>query len=332
MPNYPRISIITPSYNQGKYIEQTIDSVLTQNYPNLEYIIIDGGSTDDTVNIIKKHEKHLKYWVSDPDRGHCHAINKGLKHCTGDIFNWLNSDDYYEPNALYKVAQAFMEDSTLHLVGGRERAFWSDTNTTESIYKGTKIDGDLYELIYQGIIDQPTTFWKMDIIQQLGELPESLHYTMDSYWWSKYLIMYGVERVKRIDDVLTNFRLHDQSKTVANQHEFDSNRLAIRLAISKQLNFNEAIINYLNKKTNIQLSPELFKTPIPIDQIKRDNIESNFAMHIYPRYYMKRDYSNAVSCFNLAYRYYKSITIYRDLIKLKILPNTILNSLRDLSF
>ena len=82
-------SIITPSYNQGQYIEQTIQSVLNQNYPNLEYIIIDGGSTDNTVEIIKKYEKHLKFWVSEKDKGQANAINKGLQYCTGEIFNWI---------------------------------------------------------------------------------------------------------------------------------------------------------------------------------------------------------------------------------------------------
>ena len=106
---YPKITIITPSFNQGNYLEQTIDSVLSQNYSNLEYIIIDGGSADNSVDIIKKYEKHLAYWVSEKDKGQTNAINKGLKIATGDIVNWLNSDDYYEPDALHKVADAFDE-------------------------------------------------------------------------------------------------------------------------------------------------------------------------------------------------------------------------------
>ena len=98
--NYPRISIVTPSYNQGQFIEQTIRSVLLQNYPNLEYIIIDGGSTDNTVETIEKYEQYITYWVSEPDRGQSHAINKGFARCTGEIMAWLNSDDLYLPSAL----------------------------------------------------------------------------------------------------------------------------------------------------------------------------------------------------------------------------------------
>src|SRR5688500_3818909 len=96
----PKISIITPTYNQGHFIEQTIQSVIEQDYPNLEYIIIDGGSTDDTLSVIKKYEKYISYWISEKDKGQSEAINKGFKKATGDVVNWLNSDDYYEPGVL----------------------------------------------------------------------------------------------------------------------------------------------------------------------------------------------------------------------------------------
>src|SRR3989449_8900440 len=102
--SYPTISIVTPSYNQGAYLEKTILSVLNQEYPNTEYIVIDGGSTDNSLEIIKKNEKYLKYWVSEPDRGQSNAINKGFLHTTGDLLAWLNSDDYYMPGGLWALA------------------------------------------------------------------------------------------------------------------------------------------------------------------------------------------------------------------------------------
>ncbi len=93
--NYPKISIVTPSFNHAQFLEETILSVITQNYPNLEYVIIDGGSTDGSVDIIKKYEKHLTYWVSEPDNGHGDALNKGFAKSTGEIMAWINSDDKY---------------------------------------------------------------------------------------------------------------------------------------------------------------------------------------------------------------------------------------------
>ena len=101
---YPKITVVTPNYNYGHYLEETIRSVLLQGYPNLEYIIIDGGSTDNSVEIIKKYESYVTYWESKPDRGQTHAINKGLERATGEIFNWINSDDILMPGALLAIA------------------------------------------------------------------------------------------------------------------------------------------------------------------------------------------------------------------------------------
>ncbi len=113
----PKISVVTPSYNQGKYIRETIDSVLSQSYPNLEYIVIDGGSTDETLSVINDYEDRIDYFVSEPDEGQSHAINKGFEQATGDILCWLNSDDQFAPDALWSVALAFIQSSA-DLVAG----------------------------------------------------------------------------------------------------------------------------------------------------------------------------------------------------------------------
>ncbi len=118
----PKITIITPSFNQGNFLEQTILSVLDQQYPNLEYMVIDGGSRDASVSIIRRYEKHLAYWVSEKDAGQSDAINKGLRRATGQVINWLNSDDYYEPRTLFTVAEHFGEPGT-RVLCGRSRLF-----------------------------------------------------------------------------------------------------------------------------------------------------------------------------------------------------------------
>jgi glycosyltransferase involved in cell wall biosynthesis len=117
-PSWPKISIVTPSYNQGQFLERTISSVLNQNYPNLEYIIIDGGSTDESVEIIKRYEKYLAYWVSEKDGGQSEAINKGFKKATGDLFNWINSDDILFPRALFRIAEAYTRQPSADLIVG----------------------------------------------------------------------------------------------------------------------------------------------------------------------------------------------------------------------
>ncbi|MBZ0305900.1 MAG: glycosyltransferase, partial [Anaerolineae bacterium] len=118
MTLYPRITVVTPSYNQGQYLEATIRSVLSQNYPNLEYIVIDGGSTDTSTAIIQKYADQLAYWVSEKDRGQTHAINKGFQRGTGEVMGWLNSDDILLPGTLHAVGRAFAQDSSLKVVSG----------------------------------------------------------------------------------------------------------------------------------------------------------------------------------------------------------------------
>ena len=130
---WPKISVVTPSYNQGKFIEETIRSILLQSYPNLEYIIIDGGSTDDSVQIIRKYEQWLTYWVSEPDRGQAHAINKGFARCTGELMGWINSDDSLFPNALHYLAVAHQKQPQAILLGNV--LHFSDTGFAKVAYQ-----------------------------------------------------------------------------------------------------------------------------------------------------------------------------------------------------
>lgn len=209
----PKISIITPSYNQGQFLEQTIQSVLLQNYPNLEYIIIDGGSSDNSLEIIKKYEHHLSFWVSERDSGQTEAINKGLKRATGDIIAWINSDDIYLPGVFNIVADHFQKHSNVEMIYGNAEII--DENGTFLFHK-KEISFDKYMGICFGfglLISQPTAFWKRTVFDKVGYLNESLQYDMDGDFWSRMAFLCQMEH---IDQLIAQARYHRDAKTVRN--------------------------------------------------------------------------------------------------------------------
>lgn len=231
----PKISIITPSLNQVNFLEQTITSVLSQNYPNLEYIIIDGGSTDQSVEIIKKYKKHLAYWVSKPDRGQSDAINKGLRKATGEVINWINSDDYYEKGALTAIADAF-RDKEVNAVCGKGKIVRQDGELVR-YSRGTDVYNDnLAKTIGWARIDQPETFFRRQVLKKTGLLNPNLHYVMDKAWWINYLLIFGLDGVRKFDDILVNFRLHEASKTVSQSKHFAQETDGLFLQLAEQNN------------------------------------------------------------------------------------------------
>jgi glycosyltransferase involved in cell wall biosynthesis len=221
----PRISVITPSFNHGQFIEETIRSVLLQSYPNLEYIIIDGGSTDQTIDVIKEYEPWLAYWVSEPDHGQSHAINKGLEKATGEWVAWLNADDAYLPGALYNVATAALKNNqfvswivgttivtdsklretgqfvpSLYTASGRDRKYrpsgWTD-------FVCTKRSGIA--------LPQQSSFWLRSAVVKAGGVDESLHYAMDHELYGR--LAYHGYRPVLLEEALACFRLHEEQKT-----------------------------------------------------------------------------------------------------------------------
>lgn len=256
----PSISIITPSYNQGAYLEQTIDSVLSQNYPGLQYIIIDGGSTDNSTEIIKKHERHLYRWISEKDNGQSDAINKGLQTATGEVVNWLNSDDWYCENTLQRVGELFT-DSNIEVVSGRSRILLNGKEIRQN--KGTDIyPGNLEKTIGCARIDQPETFFRRSCIEQFGLLNTHLHYIMDKEWWMRYLLCFGLDHIYSIPDILVNFRLHETSKTYNYLSHFDRENfdLFYSIALDKAPLWADSLRQSMN--TNLVLGVHYLNLPV----------------------------------------------------------------------
>lgn len=212
--DWPRISIVTPSYNQGQFIEETIRSVLLQGYPNLEYIIIDGGSTDNSVEIIKKYEHYLTYWISELDRGQSHAINKGWEKCTGNYLAWMNSDDCYLANALIDTVKIFLEYNCDFIYG---TTYIGSSIEEKKLIEGKRIKDfklkNLLKFFYsvEYIIPSQSVFMAKSILEKVGFLNESLLYCMDLDLFVRILLANPV--VYRNSKPICFYRTHDMTKT-----------------------------------------------------------------------------------------------------------------------
>jgi glycosyltransferase involved in cell wall biosynthesis len=218
---YPSISIITPSYNQGNFLEENIRSVIDQKYPNIEHIIIDGGSKDNSTEIIEKYKQHFAYAISEKDKGQSDAVNKGFEKSTGEIIGWLNSDDYLAPGALEAVRIAFA-DPSVNVVAGYSIDFFEGSNKQIISLPTIVKDQDLAYHLRFANINQPATFFRRDAFASMMPVNLTLYYGMDREMWIKYLLKYGIARAKRIEDRLVYFRYHNNSKSISADEGVDT--------------------------------------------------------------------------------------------------------------
>ena len=207
----PLVSIVTPSYQQARFLAATMDSVLNQTYPNIEYIVIDGGSNDGSAEIIRARAGRLAYWVSEPDQGQTDAINKGFSRANGQIMAWLNSDDTYEPEAVAQAVTYLAEYPRVGLVYG-EANFIDEHGRVIGRFPAAQTD---YTRLRRGYvhIPQQAAFWRADLWRQVGPLDQGLYFAMDYDLWRK---LAAVSQIKYLPGrVWANFRLHGDSKTIA---------------------------------------------------------------------------------------------------------------------
>ncbi|MHB8727690.1 MAG: glycosyltransferase family 2 protein [Sulfuricaulis sp.] len=213
---FPRISIVTPSYNQAHYLERTICSVLDQNYPNLEYIIIDGGSTDGSVDIIKKHSKHLVYWVSEPDQGQTQAINKGLQIATGEWVGWQNSDDIYYPGSFFGLVQAATAHPRSNLIVGNMRLIDGQGREIRDI---RYVRPTYRALLAEGmVLTNQAAFWRRSIHDEIGYLNEEFSCGFDYEWFLRVTQRY---RAHHVNKTWGGLRIHGETKSSRIQERFE---------------------------------------------------------------------------------------------------------------
>lgn len=227
---YPKISIVTPSYNQDHYIEETIRSILLQNYPNLEFIIIDGGSTDNTVEILEKYDPWISYWVSEKDGGQSDAINKGWQKATGYLIGWQNSDDIYLKNAFFNVLKHYSSDIDIVMYSGNVLTI--DKNS-DLLRKSKFIKPTFKRVIYEGfILSSQGVFWVNSLKEKIGMMDAELNHAMDM---DLYLRILRTGKAVFVKEYIGAFRVYPGTKTSVNGKNgtIEFNKLVLNLGYDR---------------------------------------------------------------------------------------------------
>lgn len=228
---------MTPSYNQAGYLEQTITSVLEQDYPRLEYFVIDGASTDDSVEIIRKYASKLAWWVSEKDKGQAEAINKGFSRAKGEIVAWLNSDDYYLPDTISGAVKTFQENPDAVLVYGNMLAVDAHGETI-NVLKCNQLT--LEDLLCFQIIGQPTVFFRREALEKAGDLDTTYHFLLDHHLWLRIALR---GKILHVDKTWAAARYHPDAKNRAKAVEFGREAFRILDWAKNQSDLTEAVIS-----------------------------------------------------------------------------------------
>jgi len=235
-----KISIVIPSFNQRKFIERTIESLLEQKYKDLEIIVVDGGSTDGTVEILKKYGGKIK-WISEKDNGQTEAINKGMRMAKGEIMTYLNSDDTYEIGTLNIVAKYFEDNPRAMIVYGKGRHI-DENDRYINDYPSENVDGNVLKI--KCPICQPTVFWRRELWEEIGDFDEKLDFAMDYQYWLRVAEKYDFDF---IDEYLANTRLHSDTKTLSQQEKVAEEIIKVHKNLFGKVN-DGWILNYIGEK------------------------------------------------------------------------------------
>jgi len=239
---WPKITIVTPSYNQGDFLKETIRSVLLQNYPKLEYIVIDGGSSDNSIEIIKMYEKYLAYWISEPDKGQSDALNKGFEKATGEICGYLNSDDLLMPNALQKVAIAFQQQFCTWLVS---KVLWGESTSTQKHWEFRVPRFE--EFVVQQTFPQQGVFWKANVEKPYFNY--EWKFIMDHDFFARLYFQYGQPYI--LNETTAFFRTHPCSKTALMEATLDAERAKLVQKNCQQVPPQRAKVIQRERKRNL---------------------------------------------------------------------------------